>query len=31
MKNVDAHIKLYADDFSCDVWEEYCEICKEES
>ena len=28
MKNVDAHIKLYADDLSCDVWEEYCEICK---
>lgn len=25
-----AYIILYADDFTTDVWEEYCEICKEE-
>lgn len=28
MKNVDAHIKIYAEDFPYDVWEEYCDICK---
>lgn len=21
------HIYLYAEDFDCDVWEEYCDIC----
>ena len=26
-----AHIILYADDFSYDVWEEYCEICGEDA
>lgn len=22
------YIVLYADDFDCDVWAEYCDICK---
>ena len=22
-----SHIIIYADDFSYDIWEEYCEIC----
>lgn len=21
------HIYIYAEDFDCDVWEEYCDIC----
>lgn len=21
------YIILYADDFDCDVWEEYCDVC----
>ena len=25
------HIILYADDFNCDVWTEYCEICGEDA
>lgn len=27
MSKVDAHIILYADDYSYDVWEDYCHIC----
>lgn len=27
MSKVDAHIILYADDYSYDVWEDYCNIC----
>ena len=26
-----AHIVLYADDFSYDIWEQYCQICGESS
>jgi hypothetical protein len=28
MGNVDAHIKIYAEDFPGYIWEEYCSICK---